>query len=220
MTARFICGTSLVALVAAFAGPALAADLPARSSASAPAPSFAAATWTGFYFGANAGIAFNRFEVNRASLQNSSVAFGIQGGYNYQLNNIIVGAEADIAATPWMKKSSDIASSRLSALGTLRGRVGFAFDKTLVYATAGAGLVNARVTALDFGGASIEKNKIVAVGGVGIEHKLTSSVSVGIEGLMFAKPSNPSVINAMSSSAISFRAGNTGVVRGKLNFAF
>lgn len=220
MTARLICETSLVALVAAFAGPALAADLPARSSAPAPAPAFVAATWTGFYLGANAGIASNRFEVNKASLHKSSAALGIQGGFNYQITNIVVGFEADIAATPWMKKSNANASGRLSSLGTMRGRVGFTFDKTLVYATAGTGLVSARVTALNSGGASIEKNKIVAVGGVGIEHKLTSSVSVGIEGLLFAKPSEPSVINAKSSSAISFRTGNTGVVRGKLNFAF
>ena len=140
---------------------AFAADLPYR--ASDPVAPVAATTWTGFYFGANAGVAIDRFSFNGTkvtgvssvptgtaysrNLHDNSATFGIQGGYNYQINNVVLGVEADIAATPWAKKSAVYegtkkAEGRVTALTTLRGRVGFAFDQTLVYATGGIGLVS------------------------------------------------------------------------------
>lgn len=213
---------------------AFAADLPKRNVA--PVAPIAATTWTGFYFGANAGIGFNRFEADGDkkgndlydyNLHKASAAFGIQGGYNYQINNIVVGVEADITAAPWMKKvgetfegsklkASRTAEGRINAVGSLRGRIGFAFDKTLVYATAGVGVVSS-----SFSDAKMDddKTKFVAVGGVGVERKLTSNISAGIEGLMFAKSGN-TITNANNTRTTAYSTGNVGVVRAKLNFSF
>lgn len=210
---------------------AFAADLPYR--AAAPVAPVAATTWTGFYFGANAGLALDRFSANgesvtkgsgySLSLHDNSATFGIQGGYNYQINNIVVGAEADIAVTPWAKKSGqkasgEIVEGRVNALASLRGRVGFTFDQTLVYATGGGGLVAASLSEPKFAD-SINKTKAVGVFGLGIEQKLNARVSIGLEGLTTTKAGTTTAVTPSGSRA-SFSAGATSVVRAKINFAF
>ena len=212
---------------------AFAADLPYR--ASAPVAPVAATTWTGFYFGANAGVAIDRFSANGVkptdskknysiSLHDNSATFGIQGGYNYQINNIVVGVEADIAATPWAKKSGQNASGkivegRVSALASLRGRVGFTFDQTLVYATGGVGLVSASLSDPHLTG-SLNKTKAVGVFGLGIEQKLNSRVSIGLEGLSTTNAGTTTALSSKGTRRASFSAGSTSVVRAKINFAF
>lgn len=213
---------------------AFAADLPKRTAAPV-APVAAPATWTGFYFGANAGLAFGRFDVDgdkyksstwnhdyEASLHRTGLAFGIQGGYNYQINNIVLGVEADLSGMPWMKKTGENASGkavdgRINALASLRGRVGFAFDKTLVYATGGVGMVSTTLNDPHMG--AIDKSKTVGVFGLGIEHKVTSAISLGLEGLMITK-ANTTETNAKATRRATFGAGNTSIVRAKVNFAF
>ena len=212
---------------------AFAADLPYR--AAAPVAPVAATTWTGFYFGADAGLALDRFSANGQTvkkvssayslgLHDNSASFGIQGGYNYQINNIVVGVEADIAVTPWAKKSGQSDSGenvegRVNALASLRGRVGFTFDQTLVYATGGIGLVSVSLNDQKVF-TSADKTKAVGVFGLGIEHKLNSRVSIGLEGLTTTKAGTDTAINSKGSRRASFSAGSTSVVRAKINFAF
>ncbi len=220
---------------------AFAADLPKRNAA--PVAPIAATTWTGFYFGANAGLAFDRFSADgtkvdkttlvptgtaySASLHDNGAAFGIQGGYNYQINNIVVGVEADVSSTPWSKKSAPwsekadkSAEGRVNALASLRGRIGFTFDKTLVYATGGVGLVSATAFVDKF--EAIDKTKFVGVFGLGVEHKLNNSISIGLEGLMTTKAGDTTAYNKVTGPTrrVSFTAGSTSIVRAKVNFAF
>ena len=214
---------------------AFAADLPYR--ASAPVAPVAATTWTGFYFGANAGVAIDRFSFDGAklssgkatstysvNLHDNSATFGIQGGYNYQINNVVLGVEADIAATPWAKKSAVYegtkkAEGRVTALSTLRGRVGFAFDQTLVYATGGIGLVSVSLNDQKVF-TSADKTKAVGVFGLGIEQKLNSRVSIGLEALSTTKAGTTTALDTKGTRRASFSAGSTSVVRAKINFAF
>jgi len=90
---------------------------------------------------------------------------GLQAGYNWQMANAVVGLEADVQASG--QKGSQVFSApfatsiivggipvvgtvaaaytqKLAWLGTLRGRIGFAADRLLVYAT--GGLAYGRVT--------------------------------------------------------------------------
>src|ERR1700735_5430503 len=83
------------AAMIAFAAPALAADLPARTYTKAPAytPPEAVYNWTAFYIGGNVGGAF----AGNNSLEGSGGRFmgGVQGGADYQFsNNWGIGAEA------------------------------------------------------------------------------------------------------------------------------
>ena len=169
-------GTTIAAVTTAMLsgfGLAHAADLPARVAPTpyvAPLPIF---TWTGAYFGVNAGAAFD-FESRATNaglnptnsgialgerpgavkLNDSGVAAGGQIGYNYQLNGlgfggpgsgIVVGVEADADYTDLAKTQSYTGTngynntfrSGLDYVGTVRGRVGYAFNQFLVYGTGG-----------------------------------------------------------------------------------
>lgn len=76
---------------------------------------------------------------------------GLYGGYNWQFNNLVVGLEADMnyADRKTMGRSvqPSLADPQVTLtrvygtggnwFGTVRGRLGWAFDKALIYATGG-----------------------------------------------------------------------------------
>ena len=217
---------STVALVG-FAGVASAADLPQRlPPPPPPVPIVPAFTWTGFYFGVNAGAAFDvkdnnnnfggdRFSgdnirINQGDIRGSQRSAGVfrgaggglfnnndnndvgfagggQIGFNYQFTpgtGFVVGLEADIQyidiggdnnqggnaqrispanftpdnpnfgpagpntwgaafdPRPGQRPAERVVRGGLTAqdlnfFGTVRGRIGYAFDRTLIYATGG-----------------------------------------------------------------------------------
>jgi outer membrane immunogenic protein len=109
------------------------------------------AAWTGFYAGVNGGYASGAYDDQ---LSDSLVPFGGlkpeggfgggQIGYNWQgfsHPNLVFGIEADIQAADISDSATDIFGgkyeSKVDWLGTVRGRLGYALDRTLVYATGG-----------------------------------------------------------------------------------
>jgi outer membrane immunogenic protein len=151
------------ALTAA-AGSALAADLPARRMAPPPPMVMPAFTWTGFYIGGNAGYAWSETSATlggtdplsaaavAAVLPNPTLKLkpdgftgGGQIGYNYQFGNVVLGIEADAQYTDLASTASQIGlngnrishRTTLQYLGTVRGRLGYAWDRWLVYGTGG-----------------------------------------------------------------------------------
>jgi outer membrane immunogenic protein len=112
---RLILASTALALMSASA---MAADLPARTMAPAPAPFIAPPmfTWTGFYAGVNAGWTRSEGRVDRGAFSGTiadaglNAAFptrlgtnnrngfigGIQAGYNQQFGMFVGGIEADI----------------------------------------------------------------------------------------------------------------------------
>jgi outer membrane immunogenic protein len=136
------------ALIALGMAPAIAADLAARPYTKAPAAAIAINNWTGFYLGAMGGYA----------QENTSDAFGeISGGfaggtlgYNWQTGNFVLGVETDAA---WADVGARVGNpaiasveARIRAMGTVRGRVGYAFDQVLVYGTGGYAWADNRIT--------------------------------------------------------------------------
>ena len=142
----------------AFAALALAT---AAQAADMTAP--ATYDWTGFYLGANAGIAWNNSSLDqdvylegdrardlRNSIDGDQTAFTAGGilGYNYQIDQIVLGVEADINYLGFSDSNkndvilADGAYSRTSFeadwYGTIRARLGFAIDNVLIYGTGGA----------------------------------------------------------------------------------
>ena len=152
--------------LAFLAGPALAADLPARTPAPAP-QAFAAPpvfTWTGFYAGANIGWTQNEVRASNRGFAGVTGAYpsfsgtsngfigGLQAGYNQQFDMFVAGVEADInflgnrratgnatvtGAAAGVGVTGVSASSRLDWLGTVRARAGVAFDRVFFYGTGG-----------------------------------------------------------------------------------
>src|SRR5712672_2038776 len=93
------------AALAAFAGPAFAADMPARTYSKAPVYSAPAVVynWTGFYIGGHIGGAF----AGNNSLVSNDARFlgGVQGGFDYQFApNCVIGAEAQYS---WLTRGNN-----------------------------------------------------------------------------------------------------------------
>ena len=147
------------AALAALSSVASAADLPRRSVAPVAPMMAAPFSWTGFYAGANAGYAFSGDDklgiygpayvptANAGNLGVRGFKGGLFAGYNWQMSNmpIIVGLEADINLSGADRKVSGItaggtafaASSKVPWDGSVRARLGYGFDRTLLYVTGG-----------------------------------------------------------------------------------
>jgi outer membrane immunogenic protein len=128
----------------AFAAPAIAADLPARTYTKAPAYTAPQVVynWTGFYIGGNVGGAF----AGGNGLEGSGGRFmgGVQGGADYQFaNNWVIGAEAQY---DWLSNNNGggvtfpagtNVTENSNQIGSVTGRLGYAWGPTLLYAKGG-----------------------------------------------------------------------------------
>lgn len=157
--------------------------------------------WTGFYVGASAGIAgqstHEEFTVNggfnsAVDLTGGGFIGGGNVGYNWQVApNWVLGLEADISGTSIDDTVNLFGtvnySSRLDAIGTVRGRVGYAFDRVLLYATGGwayGHVKNASIAPADpaFGGTASKWQNGWTAGG-GVEYAFLPNWTVRVEGL-------------------------------------
>src|ERR1700744_1197536 len=109
-----------------------AADLPYQYQSRAPYTvnqPLNAYSWAGPYLGANLGYAWGSVDNNPTNP--SGVLGGLQGGYNWQSGPLVFGVEGDLEVTgaddrfaPWKFSNP--------WFGTVRGRVGYAFNNILV----------------------------------------------------------------------------------------
>jgi outer membrane immunogenic protein len=122
-------------------------------------PYVPAAGWAGFYIGANGGYAWNAGSpsFSAALAEDPTVALdpgggfgGGQIGYNWRRNRVVLGVEADLQGAGISDHGSMLlgpndhtryaiatAESSLDWFGTVRGRIGYTYDRALVYFTAG-----------------------------------------------------------------------------------
>lgn len=137
----------LVGATLLFAGPALAADLNRPPPVKAPAfvPVF---SWTGLYLGVHGGYGWS----NSQGLDLKGGFGGGQIGYNYQINNFVLGIEGDGAWADISQSSAFLpdTSFRFNALASLRGRLGVTFGNALFYGTAGAGWAHGKLDIVGF----------------------------------------------------------------------
>jgi outer membrane immunogenic protein len=139
------------------AGSARAADLPMRYKA----PPFATQVfnWTGFYLGGQVGYASGHdqlFEYFTASgaftgFQKRNNVSGVTGGgffgANYQTGMVVVGLEGDVEGSDLTGGWIDLPTggqgrTKIDFQSSLRGRIGLASDRAMVYATGGAAFGN------------------------------------------------------------------------------
>ncbi|MDP4003697.1 outer membrane protein [Methylobacterium sp. NEAU K] len=225
-------------VLAGMSAAASAADLPRRA---APPPVFTPVpvfTWTGAYFGVNAGYGFDASSRNTAnyalpagSLINSPGTNGIvsvnnrsnndgftggaQIGYNYQFtpgSGIVIGFEADAQYVDFARRANAtqnyaftgsstgvafaaprafVATSGngLDYFGTVRGRLGYAFDRTLVYGTGG----------FAYGSGQDDQN----FAGNSFRNSFRTGYAVG-GGMEYALPTD-SFLNFFKSSAVTLK---------------
>ena len=180
-------------LVVAFAGlvamasAAAAADLSPRYQApyakAAPvyAPGF---SWAGFYLGINGGGGWGRSEWTGVDKFNiSGGMIGGTVGYNWQINQFVLGAEADIDWSGISGQTNTFCApgcqTRNHWLSTVRGRLGYAFDRILPYVTAGLAVGDINASLPGFPGGSVTSAGWTV--GAGIEYAVVGNVSVKAE---------------------------------------
>jgi outer membrane immunogenic protein len=241
-----------------------AADFPVKAAGVLPI----VYAWTGFYIGLNAGYGWGRDPVVEtgdnvsgppsgqqainagvipSSLAGKSSGFvgGGQVGYNRQINQMVIGFEADwqwanIKASqtvptnlsPAFLPFTTSASESLNSFGTLRGRLGFTpVDPVLVYVTGGfafgragvaATIINPGCVGFCMAGSTFNIRSGWTAGG-GLEWKLAPNWSVKTEYLYYdlgnvsQQLGDPRFPGAFITQSVNFK-GN--IVRAGVNYWF
>ena len=200
-----------VALAVALSTVAGTAALAADLSPPAPPPIYTPApvpyyNWTGFYVGANLGVgsqhgSFSDPSGNTFSATNSwKFLGGGQVGGNYEFNNgVVVGGEAMF---DWAPNNSNTINTTFNGLGgtpagaasvtvnnswltTVTGKLGYAWDRVLVYGKAGGAWVGSNNPTFIVGGTSFtsstSNNNFGWTVGAGVEYAFYAGLSVRLE---------------------------------------
>ncbi|PSJ59393.1 outer membrane protein [Pseudaminobacter soli (ex Li et al. 2025)] len=151
-------------------------------------------SWTGAYVGLNVGFGGGKVKYmdpaghgTLFSVTSNGFLGGIQAGYNYQIDQWVVGAEADFQGAG-IKGEMDMGGATIGTkidwYGTVRARAGvLATDRLLVYATGGLAYGHTKTYIEDpFGmGFSESKTKAGWTVGAGVEYAVTDHVSLKTE---------------------------------------
>jgi outer membrane immunogenic protein len=231
MKGLILAGVSALAVLTTLTA-ANAADLP-RRSAEMPvkAPAYVAPfSWTGFYLGINGGGGWGRSEWTGAAgstdrFDVSGALIGGTAGYNWQAGHTVFGLEGDIdwsnirgSTSSGICAASDC-STKNDWLGTVRGRVGYAFDRFLPYITGGLAVGNVKA---EVPGGSTDTTRAGWTVGAGLEAAITGPLSLKVE-YLYADLGKGSCDTAACTGAIGSGADvdfQTNIVRAGLNYRF
>jgi len=194
----------VVALSSLIGSAALAADLPPPMAPPPRAPAVYAPVpvpyynWTGIYIGGNLGWGWSQGSFSDAfgntisTTNRSAFLGGAQVGGNYEFSNgFLIGVESDF---DWLVNSNN--SSNPTAGGviltasdrwfiTFTGRLGYAWDRLLVYGKAGGAWVgagNASVaTPAGSFSATVNNSNYGWTAGAGVEYAIWNNLSVRLE---------------------------------------
>lgn len=174
---------------------------------------------------------------------------GAQAGYNQQIGQWVVGLEADIQGSDIHGGDSRLltgapfkipvslttmADTKVDWFGTARGRIGYAFDRLLVYGTGGLAYGHVVSTGNVTLGApapfsatalgTSDGYKIGYVAGGGIEYALYQNWRIGVEALYVDLGNADSTMGATVGGA-NFALANRqplqfGIARAKVNWSF
>ena len=194
---KTIFGAGLAVAIASTS--ALAADLPARSEAVAPIAYVPSFSWTGFYLGGSLGwvqkdsdyatgaiLLGQPFVVSSSSGKNG-LSYGVLGGYNYQMGQLVLGVEGDftgwtVGKMRYTAITGDFLTAHSKWGGAIRGRVGYAADRALFYVTGGAAVISNEIsipfTGISIGGDGARWGWTV---GTGLDYAFTNNWFTGIE---------------------------------------
>jgi outer membrane immunogenic protein len=228
-------GSAALAALFAF-GSAHAADLPARTAApvyKAPAMVQSVYNWTGFYIGINGGGAFGK--TNGDILPtffggNHNISGGLVGGtvgFNYQVTNLVFGVEADWdwadinGSQSFTRGGVPLTESfKLEDLGTARGRVGYAWDSALLYATGGFAWTSRATDSCPACALTSDSHSLDGwTAGGGLEYGFTPNLSAKIE-YLYAHLQPTNFFTNQGCTVNCGLGANVNVVRAGLNWRF
>jgi outer membrane immunogenic protein len=223
---RILLASVGVMAMAGLIGTASAADL-SRQQQIYKAPAYVAPVnnWTGFYIGLNGGGGWGSSNWNGVPAK-FDVSGGMVGGtlgYNWQFGTWVVGLEGDI---DWSNiNGSDcggFCQTKNDFLSTIRGRVGYTFDRWMPYVTGGAAIGNIKATSP--GSSDVSGTNVGWTVGTGIEYAFAPNWSAKVE-YLYVDLGNIDCGSSLSASCAISGPGNkvdftTNIVRGGVNFRF
>ncbi len=185
---------AMVAALLSTGSVAYAADVvaPEEPAPIAATPIF---SWTGAYVGIVGGYNWGKtdwtYNATGLTADHNSNGGNIGGtvGYNYQFpNNVVLGLEGDIS---WSgaKGSTDCPNPAFSCeskekwFGTVRPRLGYAYDRFLPYVTGGVAFGNVEISTVDATGNRVSDSQTRAgwAAGVGLEYAFTDQFTAKVE---------------------------------------
>jgi outer membrane immunogenic protein len=187
------------ALVAVVSGTAMAADMrppPARAPVYTKAPPMAPLfTWTGCYIGGNGGGLFAKKDWSSVGFAESSVSInswlaGGQVGCNYQTGPVVFGVQGDFDWTNANGSAADATfapgavtdQTTMKSLASVTGRIGYAWDRFLIYGKGGGAWVKDDYSATSIGFASTaSETRTGWTAGVGGEYAFTDWLTGFVE---------------------------------------
>jgi len=232
---------TIAALLLAAGGQAFAADV---TPPPPPSPVYkslppAIYNWTGIYIGVNAGYGSGSSNWSdgptgtTGSFPTSGFLVGGTLGANYQIGEYVFGIEGDGDWTN-LSGNSGMTCGAIAAvvppptscqtqgewLATLRGRLGYAFDRILIYGTAGAVFGNIQAglnPPLTFDNA-IEAGWTV---GAGVEYAISPNWTLKVEYLFVDLPNGAcTTVGNCGGAAGSTVSFNENIVHAGVNFRF
>jgi outer membrane immunogenic protein len=151
--------------------------------------------WSGFYVGGQAGYGWG--DADYAADAGGGVAgtFDIDGafaggnaGFNIQNGSWVFGVEGDVfwsgiegSGTAF---DGDVITAEIHWMGSLRGRVGYAFDNVLPYVTAGVAVSDTEIAIYSDPDTLFGRDSNTHVGwtaGLGVEVGLSQNISTSLE---------------------------------------
>ena len=161
--------------------------------------------WSGLYIGVDGGAlgissksSYTDHPGYTSSGQGGGALAGVTAGYDMQFSELVVGVEADYAvsnagntgtAEHGYTYNIPLATAKVTSFGSLRARIGYAFDNTLLYATGGWAWARIHNDAVDEYIndpnylASTTKSQSGFVIGLGVEQALNEHIAIKLEGL-------------------------------------
>lgn len=171
-----------VAALVISTGVASAADLYVPPPSAPVAPILLPAyVWTGGFVGVHAGYGWGDINGRRFRGRDlDGFLAGVHGGFNWQYNALVVGADTNWSWTGLDGKGGRRAGAAdINWAGDLRGRLGFAFDRFHLYGA--AGLAVADIDVRWFRARNRGSTETGWTAGLGAEFAVTNNVVLGAE---------------------------------------
>jgi outer membrane immunogenic protein len=227
-----------IALAVQVAGSAMAADLPVSPiyyRAAAPA---VYSWWTGCYVGGHAGGAWSNVTYTAVNpvlaedfgLNPSSYIGGLQLGCQYQWNSWVFGVEGTFSAThlnqthPSALLFQHVRSINIDKIGTVAPRLGYTWDRTMLYFKGGWAGVRVNTHATNLATGVFADFTQVSSGwtiGAGLEHVPWKNIIVGLEFNYYNVTFDHTGLDTANGPfQVSSSSANIYAVTGRLSYLF
>jgi outer membrane immunogenic protein len=200
-------------------------------------PSVPFASWAGLYLGGHLGYEWGNVDykvfdlfTSQTARHNGFDANGVLGGgqigYNFRSGPWVYGVEADLGGMSLSGSKIDVTPPQPNRLfsssggfyGDITGRLGYAFDRTLIYAKGGTAFVNAELKSI--GAVVIADHSDTLWGwtaGAGLEQRISAEWSVKLEYQHFdfgSESFDNGAINPRNARRLTFSPTADAVVTG------